>query len=480
MSRPWVILLVLLGGALLGFEYVHHLYMKNSGGNQIARLTTEISDLEQRLEAQKKENQRLLLELKTEREKDAVPVVANDAPVVEPPRPEEPTLENIAARITKLRKLDFKRPLQFVPAAFADIAQRTTEDIQRSISEDEGKRRQRAYSAMGFVTDPFDYRWALSGLRNEQEGWFYDPEAATLYTNEEASLKLPEARSRMVRALMEALLEQNYRLGDPGLGDSHNADKAMAAFCVLGGDAQLVQLHYSLSDVAGSSGGGSAGTPPPFYEAPIFMRERQNFPYDGGMVFHEAIRQHPDSSKPGFIDEVYRRLPVSTAEILHPDELYFAEEPFVPVDFQWDELTVSGIDPLISNVAGELNVMLLMKVVMAPDLAEEVAHGWRGDRYLVYPGDEKGDNVYADHVFWKTTWATAEDARAFAEGIQKFLTFRYSIPVQKRYLTEAGFIVNDPARTLRIRTSADGRTVQVVNASADTFADAMEAKLGLP
>ena len=120
--------------------------------------------------------------------------------------------------------------------------------------------------------------------------------------------------------------------------------------------------------------------------------------------------------------------------------------------------------------------MLLMKVVMAPDLASKVGHGWRGDRYLVYPGDGEG----RDHVFWRTSWATGDDARDFANAIQKALTFRYSIPVQKRYLTDAGFIVNDPSRTLRVRTSADGKTVQVVNASADTFADAMEAKLGLP
>ncbi|MEZ5326639.1 MAG: hypothetical protein R3F19_16450 [Verrucomicrobiales bacterium] len=475
MPRPWIILFVLLGGALLGFEFVQRLYMENSGSSHITQLKAEISDLEERLEAQKKENQRLLLELKDAIEK---PVAATtpEPPPAPPPPPADPTLESMAVQVAQLRKLEFKRPLQFVGAPFPDIAQRTTEDIQEAISEDEGERRQRAYSAMGFVTDPFDYRWALSGLRNEQEGWFYDAPTATLYTNGDTSLKLPEARSRMVRALMEALLEQNYGLGDPGLGDSHNEDRAMAAFCLLGGDAQLVQLHYSLSDVAGSSGGGSAGTPPPFYEAPIFMRERQNFPYDGGMVFHEAVRQQPDSGKPGFLDRVYTRLPVSTAEIMHPEELYFAPEPFSPIDFEWDDLDVAGESPIASNVAGELNVMLLMKVVEAPDIAEQIGHGWRGDRYLIYPGAENA----SDHVFWRSTWATAEDAREFASGIQKSLTFRFSIPVQKRYLTDAGFIVDDPARTLRIRTSADGKTVQVVNASSDTFADALEAKLGLP
>lgn len=390
--------------------------------------------------------------------------------------PPEPTLENIAARVTRLRKLDFKRPLQFVPAPFADIAQRTTENILQGISEDEGARRSRAYQAMGFVTEPIDYRWALSGLRNEQEGWFYDAPSARLYINEEASLKLPEARSRLVRALMEALLDQNYNLGDPGLGDPHNADKAMAAFCVLGGDAQLVQLHYSLSDVAGSEAGGSAGTPPPFYEAPIFMRERQNFPYDGGMVFHEAARQHPDSGSPGFLDRIYQRLPVSTAEILHPEELYFSDTPFRPVDFQWDDLLVAGKEPLMSNVAGELNILLLMKVPLAPDQAADVANGWRGDRYLVYPADEPGK----DHVFWRTSWATPEDARAFASAMQKSLTFRFSIPVQKKYLTDAGFLVDDPNRPLRIRTSVDGLTVQVVNATDEAFADALEAKFGMP
>lgn len=464
---------------MLGFEYVHHLYVKNTGGGETAVLRERIADLEQRLANQKKENQSLSPDNKSANNGtgDALAAPEKNAQSQDPPAPPpSPTLESIATRITKLRKLTFKKPLNFIPASFADIAQRTTEHIQQAISDTEGQRRQRAYLAMGFVTDPFEYRWALSGLRNEQEGWFYDAPAATLYTNEEASLKLPEARSRMVRALMEALLEQNYTLGDQSLGNSHNSDKAMAAFCVLGGDAQLVQLHYSLSDVAGSEGGGSAGTPPPFYEAPIFMRERQNFPYDGGMVFHEAIRQQPDSGKPGFLDSVYKRLPVSTAEILHPGELYFAPTPFKPVDFEWDELTVAGMDPLVSNVAGELNIRLLMKVIMAPDLAAEIGKGWSGDRYLIYPGDDSG----GDHVFWRSSWATPDDASAFAQAVQKSLTFRYSIPVQKRYQTDAGFIINDPQRTLRIRTSQDGKTVQVINATADTFADALEAQLGLP
>ena len=475
MSRPWIILLVLTGIAAVAFNLIHQAHLRNAGVPEIEGLREEVADLEGRLERQKKENQRLLLELKEAREELAT-AQANAAPP-EPPEPTPaPTPENLSERVQQLRKLTFKQPVEFVRTPFDDIAQRTSQRILEGISEDEGKRRERAYFAMGFIADKFDYRWALAGLRNEQNGWFYDDREKKLFLNEEANLELPEARSRFVRSAMDALLQQNYQLGDPSLGDSHNDDKAMAAYCVLGGDSQLVQLHFSLSDMLGSQGGGSAGTPPPFYEAPIFMRERQNFPYDGGMTFHETARQHPQSGEDGFLDRIYARLPVSTAEILHPEELYFVVEPFEPVDYKWDDMTVAGADPVRSNVAGELNVMLLMKIVMAADLASEAAAGWRGDRYVIYPGSEGSD----DHVFWRTTWATKEDAWEFANGVQKSLLFRYTIPFQKRYRTDEGFMVDDPTRTLRIRTSEDGLTVQVVNASAEEFADALEEKLGLP
>ena len=70
MSRPWVILLILLGLALLGFEYVNHLYVENSGGSELAQLKAQVAKLEKDLEAQVKQNQRLLLELKAATEKN--------------------------------------------------------------------------------------------------------------------------------------------------------------------------------------------------------------------------------------------------------------------------------------------------------------------------------------------------------------------------------------------------------------------------
>ena len=460
MARPCLTLLVLIGTAVLGFFFVQRLHRQNTSGEVIqAQAQAPATPVN---------------------EKPAAPV-ATEQPRPEPPprepEPQEATLEGIAKRTAQLRKLDFKNPVEFVPTTFDDIAQRITEKVQGAMSEEESRVRPRACVAMGFVRDSFDYRWALSGLRIEQTGWFYDAGTNKLYVNEVASLKLPEARGRLVRALMEALLEQNHGIGDPGLGDGHNSDRAMAAQSVLGGDAQLIQLRFSLSDLLGSEGAGSAGTPPPFYEAPIYMRERQNFPYDAGRQFQEVLGQRPDSAEAGHLDRVYARMPVSTAEILHPEELYFAPEPFVPVDFQWDDLQVAEVDPIEDNVAGELNIRLLMKLVEAPDVAAEIGHGWRGDRYVVYPGEQEGAG---DQVFWRTVWATAEDAADFARGIQKSLLFRFSIPAKQKYLTTSGFVVDDPNRPLRVRISADGKTVQVVIASNERFADALEAKFRMP
>ena len=481
MPRPWITLLVLVGIAGVGFAYVRDLHRENTGADAdpIAALRARVAQLEDQLEKQKKENQRLLLELKNAVDGQIVSQAALENSQRPKPESQEASVEGVAKRVEKLRKLSFKKPVEFVPTTFEDIAQRITERVQAAISDSESEVRQRAYLAMGFVRDPFDYRWALTGLSIERTGWFYEPGSNKLYVNEDASMKLSEARGRMVRAQMEALLEQNYGIGQPTMGDPVNSDRALAAYAVLGGDSQLIQLHYNLSDVLGSKGSQSeSGTPPPFYEAPIFMRERHDFPYTAGLSFHESLRQRPDSSAEGFLDRVYARMPVSTAEILHPDELYFAADPFEPVDYAWDDLQVSGVDPIESNVAGELNVRLLMKKVEAPDIAAKIAHGWRGDRYVVYPGNSNEGR--SDQAFWRTVWATGEDAAEFASGMQKFVLWRFSIPQKKKYLTENGFIIDDPARPLRIRTSKDGKTVQVVMATEESFADALEQKFGMP
>jgi len=77
-------------------------------------------------------------------------------------------------------------------------------------------------------------------------------------------------------------------------------------------------------------------------------------------------------------------------------------------------------------------------------------------------------------------WSTKEDAAEFAKGMQKSLLFRFTIPPKKKYLTDAGFIVDDPSRPLRVRTSEDGKTVEVVTSTDEAFADALEAKFGMP
>ena len=120
----------------------------------------------------------------------------------------------------------------------------------------------------------------------------------------------------------------------------------------------------------------------------------------------------------------------------------------------------------------------MMKTVVTADLAAEIAEGWRGGRYVVYPGNEE-ENL-GDHAIWRTSWRSPDDAKAFCNGIQKSLLFRYTIPFQENFLQDEDLIIDEVGRHIRVRRSADGKTVQIVNTTGEAFAAALEAKFGKP
>ncbi|MGI9242767.1 MAG: hypothetical protein ACR2RV_18365, partial [Verrucomicrobiales bacterium] len=118
--------------------------------------------------------------------------------------------------------------------------------------------------------------------------------------------------------------------------------------------------------------------------------------------------------------------------------------------FDWpaDKLTVNGTQPLWNNVAGELAISVFLnrgyyKYTMSqqgfydtdlPPLSKRdlrdsagshAASGWRGDRYLVYPnGDGAGGS---DHVYWRSKWASPEDAAEFFHGARVALAYAHSL-----------------------------------------------------
>ena len=103
-------------------------------------------------------------------------------------------------------------------------------------------------------------------------------------------------------------------------------------------------------------GEGAAGDYPVYDNAPLYMRLSLLFPYASGMLFQNAICER--DGQEGFA-EVFRRAPVSTQQIIHPED-YFSNvtptQPELP-----DAHLPRGYKGLVGGELGEFEHAVLLE-----------------------------------------------------------------------------------------------------------------------
>lgn len=384
-----------------------------------------------------------------------------------------PTPENLADELSRQRELSFQEKPSWSPAPLEDILDRIRAGIEARLPEEAAAARSRSALALGFHTEPFDYREALVSLEQMVAGGFWDAASNRFYYQAETNLSRADGRESFIGALAPALLAQNFPVVTQNALATDNDDAAVALQSLYYGDANQTRVRFSIADRMNLNfdQSGAPAAPPPTYNAPVYLAEIWKFTHDKGSLFVETLQAKGGAAA---VNAAYGRPPRSTAEIIHPEELYLADPPFVPADVRFPEeaTVVNGQRPLFSNVAGELGVYIILRSFLDIDQSASAAEGWEGDRFLVWEGSED----HGDHFFWKTQWRTPEDATEFFRVMRRVLMQRHSIPWLKEYdvAEDAVFKVDDPRRVLRLIKHPDGRTVTLLNATDPGFAAALE------
>ena len=380
-----------------------------------------------------------------------------------------PDPATVASRIASMRELAFSKSPEWVPAAPDDILKRLTDHRRAAIPEKAAADRVRAWRAMGFVPDTFDFREASASLAAMKPFGFYDAETGKFYHQKDASLLRADSREQFAGALLPVLISQNFPAVSKSWDVTDNDDAARAALALINGDANFTRVRFSISDQLNSNfdKGQAPPPPPPTYNAPQFMGESWKWTEDQGNLFVQSLHA---SGGLAAVNAAYSRLPRSTAEILHPDSLYMANPPFQPADVPLDSAPVEGKSPFFSNVAGELASYFLLRPWADVDFCTTASEGWRGDRYQVYPGDSSGD-----HVLWRSVWASDNDATEFFAALRRILMQRYSIPWQQEFdVSPDQFSLSEPHRAIRL--NRHGANVTLIDATSPRVADALAAK----
>ena len=272
---------------------------------------------------------------------------------------------------------------------------------------------ERAYRAFGLVPDSLDLKRLMLNLYNEQVAGYYDPDSGALFVVRGTDPLV--LRLVMAHELVHALQDEYMPL-DSILDLKRQNDRQMAGQAVAEGQATLASVEALApgTDVGAMLGDWNTfmdlvrsqqGSMPVFASSPPIIQQDLLFPYVAGARFiraFDSLRTRPDEQPYG------KRMPVSTAQVLHPG-VYAAHRLPEVVGFA----PASRRDTLIyDDDFGEFESRVALETWgLGPPTATAAADGWDGDRYEVL-GTPSGTVV-----LWASAWTTPADADRFQEAL---------------------------------------------------------------
>ncbi len=273
----------------------------------------------------------------------------------------------------------------------------------------------RLFKAFGLIDDELHLRQLYLDLIDSQVAGFYRPDRKTLYVVSRSGSINGADKITFAHEYDHALQDAQF----PGIFDEQSelldqSDQSLARAAVWEGDATLLMSLWAISNLKPEEFQDvlSAGTDPEstavLARTPAILVEGLLFPYNAGSAF---IQPRQIAAGWAAVDDLYRDLPLSTEQVLHPEK-YDAGEVPVEVSIPVDDLLAglgSGWTVPLQDTFGEFQIGIWLRESGVPaQEATAAAAGWGGDRVAVLDGP--GD---AWAVVLRSAWDTVADAGAF-------------------------------------------------------------------
>jgi hypothetical protein len=339
------------------------------------------------------------------------PVVSAPAPTVTPPLTGTGLVQNILTEVQSLRGLRSTAnvPVQFIeePALKAILMRRFDQDYlpaERDVD-------QKLLVLLGLLRPDQDLIGIDRDLLTDQVLGLYSTDDKTLYVLGNAGQIGPAEEATIAGAYIHALQDQTYDLSRITPLHTDNNDRAQAIQALIEGDAVLVQSLWSqtyLSAVQQRELAPDQDSLDKLQQAPAVVRTNALFPYVDGLGF--VMQLYKQKGFAG-VDAAFSNLPVSTAQILHPESYAAGVQP---IDVSAPDVAGQLGAPwrrLDTNVLGELGIRNVLAQYGDRQTAQTAASGWRGDRWQLLDHDGQLALVL------RTVWASDAQASRF------FLTY---------------------------------------------------------
>jgi hypothetical protein len=313
-----------------------------------------------------------------------------------------------------------------VPCDFIS-KEKINEFLQKRVKEvakpEEVRAEELTLKKFGLVPADFDLAKTTVDLLTEQAAAFYDYDKKKLFVTDSTPSDTQEPV--LAHELSHALADQNYNLGRFIRQGRKSDDGATARLAVMEGQATWLMSEYlarktgqSLKDSPSlvammsnlsESGGGQY---PVFDSSPLYERTTLVFPYTKGMLFQNALFQRDGVAAFG---EVFRKPPLSTQQILHPDKYFSGTAPTQPA--LPDPHLPHGYKGLVGGSLGELEHGILLEQFAGKERAAELVQHWRGSSFELLENKNAGRVV----LLYAAEWDSDENARSYFKAYREIL-----------------------------------------------------------
>lgn len=340
----------------------------------------------------------------------------------------------VSAEVERIRGLTFRKPVAVDSIDDARARTLLTARLKKFISPEKLRADTTAWALLGLVPPGTDLLATVLDVLEEQAGGFYDPATKRFFLLDD----MPAAMAPALAAheLTHALEDQYYDLDKRLTSTLDDEDAMFAKSAVHEGSAMIVMaLHFSAAMASGAMKAEDfeefskteAARAESLRRLPQALQRQFIGPYLLGMNF--LLRGDPAAVTKGFpkgdAERAYRRGPVSSEQVIHPEKFWNAAKLDVPkkVSFggageslgaTWRK-TGGGVlgELLIAVVAGAaaLDPLDAATVQDSSRWTNAAAAGWGGDRWELWSDGEKSVVLLA------TAWDTEKDAEEFARSL---------------------------------------------------------------
>ena len=276
---------------------------------------------------------------------------------------------------------------------------------------------------LGVIDSASEYEQQLYDMFEQQIAGLYDPDDKTLYVL--TDLVPVEAELTLWHEIVHVLQDQSFHVGERQDALEDDGDRSLAYSAICEGDATLTStvlqtgmgwesIRWMFPDDAEAmrwmyvpQGEGAGGVPTELLEV-------LSFPYVEGVIF---VRRQWQQGGIAAIDDLFRRPPESTEQVIHPEKYGGPDVP-VPVRLAERDDAFPGRAVRYEDTMGEFVIRVWLSMFLSSDSATRAAVGWGGDRIgLVVPTSTAASGCAAGATpLDDRLWACGASAECGAEA----------------------------------------------------------------